>query len=119
MKKFIMAVIVLLMPSLALATTVSFKDDKGNFTIGEKRTVAYVDGKKYICEFGINMPEDIDDEGLVFEAAAYGCGNRIIFILKHYTNTDFYQVRLYNARTKKYLYDNRVLAGQFSVISKT
>ena len=119
MKKILMAVIVLLIPSLALATTVSFKDDEGNFTIGEKRAVAYVDGKKYVCEFGFNLPEEIDDDGLVFDAASYGCGNRIIFVLKHYANTDIYQIRLYNARTKKYLYDKRVLAGQFSVISKT
>lgn len=119
MKKILLGLAVLLLPSLVLATTVMFKDGENNFTIGEKRAVGFVDGKKYICEFVLNTPEEIDDDGLVFDADSYDCNNRIFFALKHYTHTDVYQIRLYNARSGKYLYDKRVLNTEFNVISKT
>lgn len=118
MKKFLLVFTLLCFPLFAQAITINFKDTKAEFVIGERRAVIFINGTKYICEFVENTPEEIDYDGLVYEAGTYFCGKRHIFAMKHYKNTDVYQLRLYDVKTDKYLYDNRILKSQFRTISK-
>lgn len=118
MKKFLLVFTLLCFPLFAQAITINFKDTKAEFIIGEHRAVIFIDGKKFICKFAVNTPEEIDYDGLVYEAASYFCGKRHIFAMKHFKNTDVYQLRLYDVKTERYLYDNRILKSQFRTISK-
>lgn len=119
MKKLLIAFCLFVFAAPSFAVVMGWYDKGTNITFSDKRAVVVQGKKTYVCPFVSYTKEDIDDGGYAYEANTHSCGNRVWFVAKHFHGTDVWQLRLYDAKTGKYLYDNVMQFKDFKAITSS
>lgn len=118
MKKIIL-ILTLVFPFFANATAIMFEDQNSKWTITDNRAVIFADGKKYICTDPEIVNDQVDNDGFVYSADTYVCGDRFYFALKSYNKTNLFLLRIYDGKREKVVIEKLVNKNQFRSLSSS